>query len=199
MMVALLALQLVAAADSRPAGIPLLAYGQVVDEEGNNVDATVFITSYNPYTNAINVQTSALTGVLKSGYFFTKLHTAGTDLVEAAAEKDGKEGNTIHKITDDDNYRSYFKFRTITLGEQQIPQATIELQAGWNNMILPITPTDNSIESVLAPVQYDIIWKEAGSTHIAYSPLAQAGEFNTLEAGVSYWIYVREAVTLTIY
>ena len=229
---AILMLQIVAAA-SRPAELPILVYGQVKDEKGRLTDdASVLIKSYNPYTGALKVQKGAIMGSLKEKYYFIKYQNTDLDNLVVSAINQYEDGELRHKITDDENYKSFINLETIQMKSKTIvdpycgdglldeieecddgnmingdgcsfecklesPEMKIELVSGWNKMILPKTPTDNTVEGFLSGVQYEIIWENDNGNKV-YSQKVEAGDLEKVYSGVTYWIYVNKPVILTI-
>ncbi|MGB2842385.1 MAG: Ig-like domain-containing protein [Halobacteriota archaeon] len=68
---------------------------------------------------------------------------------------------------------------------------TIDLQAGWNMVGLPVTPTDSSVSSVFADVEmYGASVYEY--TAAGYNPVT------TVQPKEGYWVYSADSITITV-
>ena len=80
--------------------------------------------------------------------------------------------------------------------------AQIDLVEGWNLISLPLEQKDTIIDSVLAPIdgQYNSVWTyQANPGWLWYLPeFPFASNLWNMDAGMGYWVDMKEAVSLTI-
>ncbi|MBW2995591.1 PKD domain-containing protein [Candidatus Woesearchaeota archaeon] len=73
----------------------------------------------------------------------------------------------------------------------------IQLRQGWNLISLPLRPADTSINSILAGVNYNSVWRKSGGNWQSYLN-GLGGEFDTIEADRGYWIYANADDVITV-
>lgn len=79
--------------------------------------------------------------------------------------------------------------------------ANIELNSGWNLISLYVQPEDTSIEPVLASIEgkYISVWTYVDGAWLVYDPENPGfSDLVTMEAGMGYWINMKQAATLII-
>jgi hypothetical protein len=82
-----------------------------------------------------------------------------------------------------------------------IKSVTLNLSTGWNLVSLPIEPSDNAIDKVLASIngKYSAVYAYDGNDYQSYIPGASSGNtLSTMSAGTGYWIFMTETATLEI-
>jgi hypothetical protein len=77
---------------------------------------------------------------------------------------------------------------------------TLQLQSKWNLISLPISPTDNNIDKVLANIsgKYLVVHTYDGIKYLSYVPGGTNNTLSKMDAGLGYWIYMTEAGALEI-
>jgi len=77
----------------------------------------------------------------------------------------------------------------------------LSLSAGWNLISLPLQPTDHNIADVLASIvdNFTSVWAYGNNGWESFDP-ADAGmsEFDTMDAGIGYWINMKTADNLDL-
>jgi beta-galactosidase len=80
--------------------------------------------------------------------------------------------------------------------------AIVPLSAGWNLISLPLQPTDNSIQVVLSEIagQFEVLYSYDSSLnrYQTYIPGSTANDLSVINAGIGYWIYMRQAKDLSV-
>jgi len=89
----------------------------------------------------------------------------------------------------------------VTVEETVVGPSTtfnIQLRQGWNLISLPVRPADTNINSILAGVNYNSVWRKSGGNWQSYLN-GLGGEFSTIEADRGYWIYanMNDVITVT--
>ena len=78
----------------------------------------------------------------------------------------------------------------------------ISLNAGWNLISLPLIPNDSSIADVLSGISsnVDIVkyYDTGAGAWLSYVPSGNTGSLDTMEDGKGYWVFMKNADTLTI-
>lgn len=77
----------------------------------------------------------------------------------------------------------------------------LQLSRGWNLVSLPVTPPDDDIVRLLAPIQgqYNIVWGFIGDDWQSFDPdLPEFRTLTTLRPGRGYWIDMKTSATLAV-
>ena len=102
------------------------------------------------------------------------------------------------------NYRPPVQYDFPVTG-QQTAQGTVGLVIlgvctgpiveGWNLISLCANVTDNSIDSILAGIDFRFVmqWNKTGQDFLIYSPLAATNPFTTMEINRSYFVFLNDA------
>jgi PKD repeat protein len=78
---------------------------------------------------------------------------------------------------------------------------TIGFVKGWNYVTLEVIPPNSAIKTLLGDLDYEIAWHELGSSNYEFflhHDNIDVGDFDTFEAGESYWIFSNENKQVTI-
>jgi hypothetical protein len=103
----------------------------------------------------------------------------------------------------------YYEIGSITIGGRSTPTPTpipelthtIQLQKNWNLISLPISPKDDDIADLLAPIagQYAAVHAYNGKEYESYYPdIASSSTLKKMVAGRGYWIYMKQVANLQI-
>jgi hypothetical protein len=95
-------------------------------------------------------------------------------------------------------------FEEVAPGQKGTPgpslSHTLQLNAGWNLISTPLTPADQDIADVLAPINgsYEAVHSWDGTNYGNYYPGDTSSTLTKVEPGRGYWIYMNKAGSLEI-
>jgi hypothetical protein len=104
----------------------------------------------------------------------------------------------------DETIETIAQLLSIDLSGTQEPQeesTTLSLQAGWNLISLPYTPSNTAISSVLSGIagQYTVVWGYPNQQWKFYDPTdAEGSTLTSMQPGKGYWIKMTAGRTLTL-
>ena len=86
-------------------------------------------------------------------------------------------------------------------GSSGLTDFLLKLQVGWNLISLPITPSDNTMRTVLKGlIQLNdliVVWSYQAGTWYYFVP-PSSGTVLSMSTGYAYWVCVREPVNITV-
>ncbi|MGA8855717.1 MAG: hypothetical protein WB643_00980, partial [Candidatus Bathyarchaeia archaeon] len=100
-------------------------------------------------------------------------------------------------VVDASNYRVL-----MFAGSSGLSGFLLELQAGWNLISLPLIPKQTSTAKLLAPIiqmnELGIVWGFTPPSTWSFFKPPNLGTLTTMVDGKGYWVYVTDAINITI-
>jgi hypothetical protein len=104
-------------------------------------------------------------------------------------------------IRDDNSVRPVFTYLRSQYAPDSQNVQSIQLFEGWNLFSLSVKPASSDVKEVLASIEgkYKTVWTKNGDRWRWYvSEAPNSSNLRKIEAGVGYWINMRESAILTL-